>query len=114
MKTGAKIDAAGTFYIKRAGKLKVQLCRFGHSGGSWGFGQAPCGDWCPSFGEPVPGKDSKGKNIVYLSWCDNLETPFQEFEDERVLIRQADSLMESKLKRKIVLSFLKYKRKLSA
>jgi hypothetical protein len=114
MNTGAKIDAVGTFYIKRAGLLKVQLCRFGHSGGSWGFGQVPCGDWCPSFGEPVAGKDRKGKDITYISLCDKLETPFREFEDERVLLRKASKIMESKWKRTLYFKYRTIRSKLSA
>ena len=90
--TAAKIDPAGSLYINRAGKMKVQLCKHAVTGGSWGFSQVPCGDWCPDFDVILKARRGIYKG-TYISICTKMLF-FTEFEDERLQMREFDKILE--------------------
>ena len=66
------INENGDLVLNRAGKLKIQHCRFGSQ-------QENCGDDCPLFNEPVIGGRAAAIEICRDSlWCETVA-----FEDRR-------------------------------
>lgn len=74
-----KIDSNGWLRIERGGKEKLQECPFMQRAFQVNdVSIAPCGDWCPLFGEPV----DCSEGYFTLSLCQKT-LAFNVFTDER-------------------------------
>lgn len=76
-----KIDNNGWLWIERGSKEKLQECPFMQRAFEVNdIAIAPCGDWCPLFGEPKLEID--GKSAI-IEICDGKTLFLDQFADER-------------------------------
>ncbi len=76
-----KIDNNGWLRIERGGKEKLQECPFMQRAFQVNdVSIAPCGDWCPLFGEPKWEIDNKA---AIIEICQGNRLYFDEFTDEK-------------------------------
>jgi hypothetical protein len=69
----ARIDSDGTLDVLRKGKMTPQICPFKLGDERY------CGNWCPLFGEPIPGYNSDTPDLLAI--CKGVE--FDLIEDKR-------------------------------
>lgn len=79
------IDKYGQLHIERAGKIKIQQCRWKTiSRGNLTF-HMPCSDVCPMFGEPSTQGVDPDTHWTHINLCDGNGIVFEQngFEDKR-------------------------------